>query len=255
MGRKKKVVDEGMSTDAIKEFKDATLDKKKVAAEKAKKTEITNADKVFGKEEVKAGDEVFQAKAAKKTKTPVAKKAKVNVENKPNRDSLKTTSPKSKKTTGDVVLEIKKLNVNATIPTKAHATDAGWDLYACIDQVDPITGKRIKSISFNNGAAAPMIIPTGISMKLPKEYWGQIEGRSGMACKGLFPLGGIIDNDYRGEIGVIMQYLGDKPTQVITHGDKIAQLVLRTQVISTVVEVDDLDETKRGAKGFGSSGK
>ena len=142
--------------------------------------------------------------------------------------------------------KVKKLRENARIPFRATPGSAGMDLYACIDE--PITLK--------SGDKA--VIPTGIAIELPcAELGAFIFARSGLAIKhgiGLLNSVGVIDSDYRGEIcvGVINQL---KEEYTIMPDERIAQLVIMPVSLIQPVEADSLDETERGAGGFGSTGK
>lgn len=142
--------------------------------------------------------------------------------------------------------KIKKLRENAKIPFRATPGSAGMDLYACIDE--PITVK--------GGEKA--VIPTGIAIELPSaELAAFIFARSGLAIKhgiGLLNSVGVIDSDYRGEIcvGIINQL---KEEYTIQPDERIAQLVIMPVSLIAPVEAEALDETERGAGGFGSTGK
>ena len=142
-------------------------------------------------------------------------------------------------------LNIKKVRENAKLPTRGTVGSAGMDLYACIDE--PIT--------LNGGDKA--VIPTGIAIGLDTpEYAAFVYARSGLAIKhgiGLLNSVGVIDSDYRGEIcvGVINQL---KEPYTIEPFERIAQMVIQPVALPELVEVDSLDETDRGAGGFGSTG-
>ncbi len=142
-------------------------------------------------------------------------------------------------------LRIKKVRENAKLPTRGTVGSAGMDLYACIDE--PIT--------LNGGDKA--VIPTGIAIGLDTpEYAAFVYARSGLAIKhgiGLLNSVGVIDSDYRGEIcvGVINQL---KEPYTIEPFERIAQMVIGPVALPELIEVDDLDETDRGAGGFGSTG-
>lgn len=142
-------------------------------------------------------------------------------------------------------LKIKKVRENAKIPTRATVGSAGMDLYACIDE--PITLKK--------GDKA--VIPTGIAIGLQNpQYAAFIYARSGLAIKhgiGLLNSVGVIDSDYRGEIcvGVIKQ---TEEPYTIEPFERIAQMVIQPVALPEIVEVDELDDTDRGAGGFGSTG-
>ena len=144
------------------------------------------------------------------------------------------------------LLKIKKLKENAKVPNRGTQGSAGLDLCACIDE--PIT--------LNCGDTT--LIPTGIAIALPSaDYGAFVFPRSGIAVKhgiGLLNSVGVIDSDYRGEImvGVINQ---KRESYTIEPGERIAQMVIMPVSMMPVEEVSELDETDRGAGGFGSTGK
>ena len=145
----------------------------------------------------------------------------------------------------NIEIPIKKLTKTAIIPTKAHPTDAGFDLYA--------------DTEFNQYIApnTTMKVSTGISMAIPEGYFGGIYARSGLSTKfGLRPANctGVIDSSYRGEIIVVL-YNDSEFIRVIQKGDRIAQLIIQSIPEVNLVEVKELDETERNTGGFGSSGK
>lgn len=141
-------------------------------------------------------------------------------------------------------IHIKKLRNSATLPSYATAHAAGMDVSACIDE--PMTlapGER-------------KLVPTGIAVALPAGYEAQIRGRSGMAIKhGVMPANGVgtIDADYRGEIHAILLNNSNEPF-VIEPGMRVAQMVVAKHEVVQWQQVDELDETDRGANGFGSTG-
>jgi dUTP pyrophosphatase len=99
-------------------------------------------------------------------------------------------------------------------------------------------------------------VPTGICVAIPAGYEAQVRPRSGLAAKHgvtLLNSPGTIDSDYRGEVAVLLINHGDAPF-IINRGDRIAQLVVASLAAAELVEVGSLDETERGAGGFGSSG-
>lgn len=137
-------------------------------------------------------------------------------------------------------LKIKRLQSDAIVPTRKEG-DVGYDLYA----------HRIERL--DNGLIK---ISTGIAIEMPGSFWGKIESRSSMGSKGFDIHGGVIDNGYRGPIICILSYHGDSdPLALISHGDKIAQLVLHYQEPFGIEEVEELSDTERGDKGFGSTGR
>lgn len=141
---------------------------------------------------------------------------------------------------------VKRLTETATVPTRAHEHDAGWDLYAD------------KSVHLSPGLRA--IVSTGVSIAVPQGFVGMVCPRSGYAAKyGVTVLNapGIIDAGYRGEIKVILQHCMDVnygQSLRIERGDRIAQLVIAPISTKNLIEVDELDNTERGDGGFGSSG-
>lgn len=142
-------------------------------------------------------------------------------------------------------IRVKKLNNNAVLPTYGSLEAAGADLYACLES--PVT--------ILPGESA--FIPTGLSMELPKGYAGLIYARSGLACKkGLAPANkvGVVDSDYRGEFMVVLHNHGSVP-QEVSHGERIAQLVITPVFTPGFTEVDELTDTARSTGGFGSTGK
>lgn len=141
-------------------------------------------------------------------------------------------------------LKIKKVRENATIPTRGTSGAAGFDLYACIDE--PLT--------LNQGDTA--LIPTGIAIAVPNGYAAFIHSRSGLSVKrGICLLNsvGVVDSDYRGEVcvGVIK---ATKEPYTIEPNERIAQMVIKPVEIPELIECEELDETDRGAGGFGSTG-
>ena len=142
-------------------------------------------------------------------------------------------------------VRVKKLRENAILPTYGSAEAAGADLYACLDG----------DVTIEPGQSC--FVPTGLSMELPKGCAGLIYARSGLACKrGLAPANkvGVVDSDYRGEFMVVL-YNHSNQAQTISHGERIAQLVITPIVTPSYSEVDALDETDRASGGFGSTGK
>ena len=145
-------------------------------------------------------------------------------------------------------VRLKRLDHAEGLPLPAYETagSAGMDLRAAVDEGAPVT--------LPPGGRA--LIPTGLTMALPEGYEGQVRPRSGLALKfGVTCLNspGTIDSDYRGEVGVILANMGSEPFTV-RRGDRIAQLVVAPFTQARLAEVDSLDDTARGAGGFGSTG-
>jgi dUTP pyrophosphatase len=146
-------------------------------------------------------------------------------------------------------LRIKKTHPDAVLPTRAHTTDLGYDLYALED----VVLHREKATK----------VRTGISMGFPEGWGGILKDRSSLASKGILSSGGVIDSAYTGELTVMMIYMPQpsitdsqclKMEYNIYKGNKIIQLIPTAVVHWDVVEVDELEATDRGSKGFGSSG-
>lgn len=98
------------------------------------------------------------------------------------------------------------------------------------------------------------LIKTGVSVAIPNNFFGSIRPRSGLAVKkGIDVLAGVIDCDYRGEIGVVLINLGSE-TFVVQPGDRVAQMIIQPYLTVETVQVEDLDATNRGTGGFGSTG-
>jgi dUTP pyrophosphatase len=141
-----------------------------------------------------------------------------------------------------MVLRFKRIHPDAVLPAYAHPSDAGMDIRSVENLVIP-AGKRA-------------LVHTGLVMLLPPLYEAQVRPRSGLALKnGVTVLNtpGTIDSGYRGEVGVILANLGEESFEV-KKGDKIAQVVIAPVTQSTIEEADSIDETDRGAGGFGSTG-
>ena len=142
-------------------------------------------------------------------------------------------------------INIKKLTDTAMTPTRGSEYAAGYDLYADIQEVVVIKPHETAKIG------------TGLAVEIPDGYFGAIFARSGLATKqGLRPANctGVCDSDYRGEYIVAVHNDSDAE-QTINPKDRIAQLVVMPYLAVEFSEVDELDETQRGAGGFGSTGK
>lgn len=145
-----------------------------------------------------------------------------------------------------ITLPIQQLDHGKDLPLPRYETDgaAGMDICAALSQ--PLTINPMQREA----------VPTGLAMAIPQGYEVQVRPRSGLAYKhGLTVANapGTIDSDYRGEVKVILINLGDAPVE-ITHGMRIAQLVLAPVAMAAPQIVSQLDETDRGAGGFGSTG-
>lgn len=143
------------------------------------------------------------------------------------------------------MVKIKIINrSHKQLPAYATAQSAGMDLRADIDE--PVTLRPLER----------KLIKTGLYIALPEGYEAQVRPRSGLALKhGVTVLNtpGTIDADYRGEIGVLLVNLSQEEF-VINDGERIAQMVITKHEQGEFVEVDELDETERGAGGYGHTG-
>lgn len=140
-----------------------------------------------------------------------------------------------------LVLKIKKLSPDVTIPTYAHAGDAALDLLASTE----VTVAPLQRVQ----------VPTGIAMEIPEGYVGFVWDKSGLSHKqGIKTLGGVIDAGYRGEIMVGIINLGTD-AYTFAKGNKVAQMVIQKRELVTIEEVTELSDTTRGQGGFGSTGK
>ena len=139
------------------------------------------------------------------------------------------------------MINIKKLDEKAIIPTRAHINDAGADLYSIEDIVIPPSSRAT--------------IKTGISIEIPTGFYGRVAPRSGLAAKyGIDILAGVVDSTYRGEILVIMLNTDTSNSFKVSCGDRIAQLIVQQHQNYYFIESEELSSTDRGSGGFGSSG-
>ncbi|MEN6541315.1 dUTP diphosphatase [Parvibaculum sp.] len=150
--------------------------------------------------------------------------------------------------TGSIRVAVQRLPHSNGLALPRYETEgaAGMDLLAAVDEAEPLT--------LAPGARA--LVPTGLAIALPTGFEAQVRPRSGLAAKnGVTVLNspGTIDCDYRGEVKVILVNLGAEPF-VITRGTRIAQMVVAPVTQAVLAEVESLDETVRGAGGFGSTG-
>ena len=145
-------------------------------------------------------------------------------------------------TLSDVRLEF-TLEDGARLPEYATAGAAGMDLHT------------VSSVELERGQRA--LVPTGLRVRIPAGFEGQIRPRSGLAVRhgiGMVNAPGTVDSDYRGEIRVLLINLGDEPVR-LEPGERIAQLVLSPVAHAQTVVVESLDATERGEGGFGSTGR
>lgn len=134
-----------------------------------------------------------------------------------------------------------KLDHGAKMPTRAHETDAGLDLYS----------RETKQIKAGESAT----FDTGVHIELPRGLYGKIESKSGLNVNyGIVSCGGVIDEGYNGSIKVKLYNLSDA-TYYVEPGDKIAQLVIMLYAAPALELADEIEGGERGSNGFGSTGK
>lgn len=141
-------------------------------------------------------------------------------------------------------VKIKKINENAKIPTYGTANAAGADLYACIEKEMIFAPHETK------------LVPTGLAFALPEGYAGLIYARSGLASKRhLAPANkvGVVDSDYRGEVMVALHNHSNEEQKIEAY-ERIAQFIITPYLKADFDEVEELEESERGAGGFGSTG-
>lgn len=143
----------------------------------------------------------------------------------------------------EIVLPIKRLDASVELPAYAYQGDAGLDLRSSED---------VSLAPFER-----RLVPTGLAIAIPEGYAGFVQPRSGLALREGLSMAntpGLIDSHYRGELKVCAFNLDPVKTIHIERGERIAQLVIQRVPAVTLSEVEELDETDRGAGGFGSSG-
>jgi dUTP pyrophosphatase len=140
-----------------------------------------------------------------------------------------------------VDIHIKLLSDLAKTPTQGTQFSAGYDLYAAEEIVVPRLGRKL--------------IKTNVSMAIPMNHYGRIAPRSGLAYKnGIDVLAGVIDSDYRGDIGVILYNTDNNLDFTVKIGDKIAQIIIESCSTINFVKTENLPATKRGEGGYGHTG-
>lgn len=136
-------------------------------------------------------------------------------------------------------IKVKKIHPDAILPERAHANDAGADLFSIEEiEIAPHSSAKIK---------------TGITIAIPENTAGFVWGKSSIESKGMKIMAGVIDEGYRGEIIVCVFNLTNE-AQTLNKGKKIAQLIVKPVHYPAFREVDKLPESKRGGGGFGSTG-
>ncbi|XP_073706640.1 deoxyuridine 5'-triphosphate nucleotidohydrolase-like isoform X1 [Garra rufa] len=139
-----------------------------------------------------------------------------------------------------LVLKFAKLTENATTPSRGSNRAAGFDLYSAYD--------------YSVGPMDKALVKTDIQIAVPHGYYGRVAPRSGLAVKHFIDVGaGVVDEDYRGNLGVVLFNFNKEPFEV-KKGDRIAQLICERICYPELQELQTLDDTERGAGGFGSTG-
>lgn len=154
--------------------------------------------------------------------------------------TLEKTSENIIKSERKEILKIEKISNKAKMPTKAHESDAGFDIYANDYHSIPPYGQAL--------------VETGIKMAIPLGYAVLIWDKSGLASQGITTMGGVIDSGYRGEIKVVVKNLSEDMFNIIP-GQKIAQFIIQKLPDIEIKEGKIDDDSLRGENGFGSSGK
>ena len=142
----------------------------------------------------------------------------------------------------EILVKVKRLVPDGKVPLQAKDGDAAFDVYSVVEH------ELLPGDSY--------AIPTGIAIEIPVGYEGQVRPRSGLALKHGITITnspGTIDSGYRGEVKIIVHNLG-KEAFTITNGMRIAQIAIRPVPSVRFIEVEDLEDSERGARGFGSTG-
>lgn len=144
-------------------------------------------------------------------------------------------------------IPVKRLHPDARLPVRAHASDAGADLFA-LDGADEEVDYR----PLHPGERR--LFRTGIALAVPEGWYGRIAPRSGLSVKqGIDVMAGVIDSGFLGEVQVLLVNLGRDPVW-IKPGDRLCQLIIERCEAASFEEVTDLEQSARGAGGFGSTG-
>lgn len=149
-----------------------------------------------------------------------------------------------------MTIKIKLDEGKGIMPSRAHETDAGLDLYTPVD----VAVERCKWTPSEGLTVGSAVIDTGVHVEIPKGYVGFIKSKSGLMVKSGLTADGTIDCGYTGSI-VVKLFNHTSHTHFFEAGDKIAQLVLLPIITPDLEVVDSLEDTERGDGGFGSTGK
>ena len=142
----------------------------------------------------------------------------------------------------ELELKVVKTHPDAKLPHRAHDSDSGYDVYSVEEVVVPGRGS--------------VVVPVGLTLAyITPGYWFRVEPRSGLGFKhNIQPHLGIIDNGYRGDLGIKLYNFSDANV-TLTKGSRVAQLILYPHVTANITETNEIDDTERGEGGFGSTGK
>ncbi|KAI3432888.1 hypothetical protein D9Q98_010470 [Chlorella vulgaris] len=153
---------------------------------------------------------------------------------------VQRTEPPAPRAAPAEALRVRRTNEHALLPKRGSAGAAGYDLASCEDTEVPAHGRAV--------------VKTGLQIAVPAGTYARVAPRSGLAVKHFIDTGaGVVDEDYRGEVGVVLFNHSDTAFPV-KRGDRVAQLILERIATPEVVEVESLDGTVRGAGGYGSTG-
>ena len=141
----------------------------------------------------------------------------------------------------ELELKVVKTHPDAKLPHRAHDSDSGYDVYSVEEVVVPGRGS--------------VVVPVGLTLAyITPGYWFRVEPRSGLGFKhNIQPHLGIIDNGYRGDLGIKLYNFSDANV-TLTKGSRVAQLILYPHITATIWETNKIDDTERGEDGFGSTG-
>ncbi|HZP25918.1 MAG TPA: dUTP diphosphatase [Dehalococcoidia bacterium] len=142
------------------------------------------------------------------------------------------------------IIRVKRLRPDARLPQRATPGATGFDLYACLGE------SRTLEVGPD-----PLLVPTGIAIEAPPGFDVQVRPRSGLSLQGVQVTFGTIDADYRGEVLVTMYTVGSARSYSVSHGERIAQLVVSQLAAVELAEVAELSTTVRGGAGHGSTGR
>ena len=142
--------------------------------------------------------------------------------------------------TTPITIKVKRLHPDARLPQYARPGDAGMDLFS----------RDTRTLE----QGEPFLFKLGFAIEIPQGYVALVKDRSGLAARGITTLGGVIDQTYRGELGVVLLNTTERE-HLVKPGDRIAQLLIIPIATAEMEEAAELSETDRGEEGFGSTGR